>query len=221
MKNLKFRLRLLTVLVLFLTQLTLSTQAAEYMAAGHDKNGWYKEMVSLDKAEDTRIGLIRHPRYISAMGMMVETNPKFTISGRFAGNQIDLKIEPEDILVKIGGMNVVTRVDYHVDGMIGKEPVKAVIRDDHPITGFSDGVNVQTGFRKKIDGPGLVFEQVTETTEVSGINIVSGRYYILGSVTDKNLSLKIENYSESVYKITGDGNVVSSALAVALRPFLL
>ncbi len=169
MKNLKFRLRLLTVLVLFFTQSLLSARAAEYMAVGHDKNGWYKEMVSMDKAEDTRIGLTRHPRYISAMGMMIETNPWFSISGRFAGNPVNLKVEPEDILVKIGGMNVVTRVDYHVNGVIGKERVKASIKDDHPITSINDGVNIQTGFRKKLTGQILCLSRLPKPPKFPGL----------------------------------------------------
>ncbi|MDD3147031.1 MAG: hypothetical protein PHD82_07000 [Candidatus Riflebacteria bacterium] len=95
------------------------------------------------------------------------------------------------------------------------------IKDDHPVSKLDENINVQTGFRKVIEGMDLVFEQITEIAEVSGINVVSGRYHMLTSVKNKNVSLKITEFSDSSFKITGETTDLALVVLVALRPFLL
>jgi len=190
---------------------------SEFSVEGQGKNGLYKTILAKD---GTNLHLSRKTQVINAGGILVEGNPIFTGQGNFSEKlPVSLKIVPEDILVDIGGIQAVARVDYHVSGTIGKKSVKVTIVDDHPVSEVDNGLRVQTGFRKQLKGLGATFEAVSVVKEVSGINVETERYHTLSG--SSATSLRMNDFARENFTVSGSAEPWMAALVVALRPFLL
>jgi len=187
-----------------------------YSVLGHGKNGFYQTMTAPD---GTDIRLSRQTRIVNVGGLMVEGDPEFTIKGVCGtAGAVQLTVLPEDILVDLGGIKAVARVDFHVTGTIGSTKVKLTVREDHPVSKVG-GMHVQTGYRMRLVGLGSTFEAVSVVQDMGDIKVQTGTYHTLKG--PRGTDLRVDDFGQDAFTVSGAGEPLIRALLVALRPFLL
>ena len=189
-----------------------------FQVENNAKHGFYTEIIDLNN-DNNFFQIESKSNYINAGGFLIEGNPSYTIIGNFAKQNIDLSVEIKDIITNVGGMHVQTGEEYNVTGKLGIKEIDIKIIENHPITKIGK-MSVQSGFKKLIEKLGYIFESVSIVSNVAGFNVETDSYFKLTN-KDKSLNLKISDFREDNFTISGNGSDIAIALCVALRPFWL
>lgn len=185
---------------------------------------------------DTQLDLDKHSEPVDiGGGLLVEGDPTYTIKGSCNHVPVNLEVKPEIQTVEIplkhdepdkGTIKIQTGTIYHVAGQVGDGPLKGDIERGHEIT-HAGGIDIETDVWNTFtpvgsSQPVLKVGRVSVVEKAGDINVETDRYNVVDGTDSKGpVHAKITGYtSKKAFQIAGSLSAETTALVVALQPFL-